>query len=63
MLTTIGDCAFAMLLKVVASMGPLSGALFVAGTAMVCADETGDRSSRDAMTMPTTSETIAISAA
>jgi hypothetical protein len=52
-----------MFLKVVASIGPLSGELFVAGTAMVCADETGDRASRDAMTMPTTSETIAISAA
>ena len=42
MLTTIGDCVFAMFRKVVASTGPLSGALLVAGIASVCADEVGD---------------------
>ena len=60
MLTTIGDCALAMLRNVVASTGPLSGALLVAGIARVCADDVGERSSREAMTMPTTSEAMAI---
>jgi hypothetical protein len=44
MLTTIGDCDFAMLRNVVASTGPASGALLVAGIANVCAEDTGDRS-------------------
>ena len=41
--------------------GGLMGAiaLLVAGIAKVCAEDTGDRSSRDAMTMPTTSEAMA----
>ena len=60
MLTTIGDCALAMFRNVVASTGPLSGALFVAGIASVCADDVGERSSREAMTMPTTSDAMAI---
>ncbi len=60
MLTTIGDCALAMFRKVVASTGPLSGALLVDGIARVCADEVGDRSSREAMTMPTTSDAMAM---
>ena len=60
MLTTIGDCALAMLRNVVASTGPLSGALLVAGIASVCAEEVGDMPSREAMTIPTTSETMAI---
>ena len=59
MLTTIGDCAFAMFWNVVASTGPASGALLVAGIAIVCADDVCDMSSRDAMTMPTTSDAIA----
>ena len=62
MLTTIGDCALAMLRNVVASTAPLSGALLVAGIAMVCAEDAGVRSSREAMTMPTTSEAMAMSA-
>ena len=49
-----------MFLKVVASTGPLSGALFVAGIASVCAYDVGERSSREAMTIPTTSEAMAI---
>ena len=53
MFTTIGACAFAMLRKVSADSGPVSGALFIGGTAIVCADEVGVRSSREAMTMPT----------
>ena len=61
MLTTMGDCAFAIVRKVVASTGPLSGALLVAGIASVCAEDAGDRSSREAMTMPTTSDAMAIS--
>ena len=35
---------------------PVSGALFIGGTASVCADEAGVRSSRDAITMPTASD-------
>jgi len=53
MLTTIGACAFATLRKVSADSGPVSGALFIGGTAIVCAELAGVRSSRDAMTMPT----------
>jgi len=39
------------------------GALLVAGTLIVCADDAGVRSSRDASTMPTASEATAISSA
>ena len=63
MLTTIGDCALATFLNVCASSGPVTGALFAGGTASVCADEVGERSSRDAITMPTISEETAISIA
>jgi hypothetical protein len=63
MLTTAGDTALAMLRKVVASTGPLSGALFIGGAVTVCADEAGERSRRDAMTIPTASEATAISSA
>jgi hypothetical protein len=59
MLTTIGDCDFAIVRNVVASTGPLSGALLVDGIASVCADDVGDRSSREAITMPTTSDAMA----
>ena len=41
--------------------GPVSGALFAAGTAIVCADDSGDRSRRDAITIPTASEATAMS--
>jgi len=60
MLTTIGDWVLAMLRNVVASTGPLSGAVLVAGIAIVWADETGDRSRREAMTMPTTRDAMAM---
>jgi hypothetical protein len=63
MFTTIGDIAFATLRKVCASIAPAMGALFIGGTASVCADEGGARSSRDAMTIPTASEATAIKAA
>jgi hypothetical protein len=36
-----------------AVIGPFSGALFIGGAATVCALDAGDRSSRDAMIMPT----------
>jgi hypothetical protein len=42
-----------MLRNVVASIGPVIGALFIDGTFTVCADEAGARSSREAMTIPT----------
>jgi hypothetical protein len=60
MLTTIGDCAFAIVRNVVASTGPPRGALLVDGIARVCADDVGERSSREAMTIPTTSDAMAI---
>ena len=63
MLTTIGDCDFAMLRKVCASIAPVSGALFIGGTAIVWAEEDGVRSRRDAITMPTASEATASSIA
>jgi len=62
MLTTIGDCALATFRNVVASIAPLSGARSVAGIAIVCAEDAGVRSRREAMTMPTTSEATAIRA-
>ena len=61
MFTTIGACAFAMFRKVSADNCPVRGALFIGGTAIVCADDVGDRSSRDAMTMPTAMEASTIS--
>ena len=62
MLTTAGDTALAMLRNVLASTGPLSGALFMGGAAMAvdCADEAGVRSSREAITIPTASEATMI---
>ena len=61
MFTTAGDIALAMLRKVLASTGPLSGALFMGGAATVdWADEAGVRSSREAITMPTASEATMI---
>ncbi len=56
MLTTIGVAALAMLRKVDASSGPVSGALFIGGTAIVCAEDAGVRSSRDAITIPTNND-------
>ena len=50
-----------MLRKVPASTGPLSGALFMGGAAIVdCADEAGVRSRREAITIPTASEATMI---
>ena len=60
MFTTVGICAFAMFLKVDASIGPLSGALLLVGTLTVCAPEAGARSRREAITMPTASEATAM---
>ena len=61
MLTTAGVTALAMFLNVLASTVPVRGALLALGTATVCAADSGDRSSREAMTMPTASDAIAIS--
>jgi hypothetical protein len=49
-----------MLRKVIASIGPPIGVLFLAGTAMVWAEEAGVKSSREAITMPTASDATAI---
>jgi hypothetical protein len=42
-------------------MAPPSGALLVGGTPIACAADGGDKSSRDAMTIPTAIEATAIS--
>ena len=63
MFTTIGICALATFRKVWASSGPVSGALFIGGVVMDCADEVGVRSRREAMTIPTASEATAMSSA
>jgi hypothetical protein len=60
MFTTAGAFVFAMFRNVVASMGPVSGALFTEGTFTDCADEEGVRSRREAMTIPTAIEATAI---
>ena len=60
MLTTIGDCAFAMFLNVNASIGPLIGELFIDGTLIVCADEDGVISKRDARTSATAKDATAL---
>ena len=54
MLTTAGLASWAMFRNVVASIGPLIGALLAAGTLIVPAIEDGVRSSREASTMPAT---------
>ena len=63
MFTTNGEAALAMFRKVVASTGPLSGALLADGTASDWAYERGARSRREASTMPTASDATAISTA
>jgi hypothetical protein len=60
MLTTVGICDFAMLLNVDASIGPLSGAVFAVGTLTVWAEDVGERSRRDAITIPTATDARAI---
>ena len=62
MLTTAPAFIFAMLRKVVASIGPVSGALLVAGTTTFCADELGVRSRRAVITMPTAIPATAVRA-
>jgi hypothetical protein len=61
MLTTDGPAVFAMFRNVDASSVPVSGALFAAGTESVPANEAGARSSRDAITIPTTTDARAMS--
>ncbi len=63
MFTTVGVTDLAMSRKVEAVSGPVSGALLAAGSAIVWADDSGERSSRDAMTIPTASEATAMSSA
>ncbi len=53
MLTTPGALDFAIVRKVVASIGPPSGALLLCGTDKVCADEAGVRSSLEVITTVT----------
>ena len=61
MFTTIGDCAFAMFRNVDASIGPVIGALFIGGTAIVWAEDTGVRPIREKMTVLTASVATAVS--
>jgi hypothetical protein len=65
MLTTAGLIDLAIVRKVEASTGPVSGALFAGGTPAVtlCADEVGASSSFDAMTIPTAADATAMSTA
>jgi len=53
MLTTAGDTALAISRNVAAVSGPLSGALFMGGAAIVWAEVAELKSSRDEMTSPT----------
>jgi hypothetical protein len=50
MFTTAGLACFAISRNVVAVTGPVSGVLFMAGAATVCADDSDDSPSRDAIT-------------
>jgi hypothetical protein len=49
--------------NVVAVTGPLSGALFAAGAETVCADDSGESPSRDAITRAAAADVTAISSA
>jgi hypothetical protein len=49
-----------MLRKVVASIGPLRGALFIGGTLIVCADDACGNPHWDAITMPTAADATAM---
>ena len=60
MLTTAGDDSLAMSRKVEAVSAPVSGALFIGGAATVCALVAGDRSSREATIIPTSTDISAI---
>jgi hypothetical protein len=61
MFTTAGLARFAMSRNVVAVTGPLSGVLFIAGAATVCADDSGDRPSLDAITKAAAADVTAMS--
>jgi len=63
MFTTAGVTECAMSRNVVAVSGPVMGVLFIGGAASVCATDSGERSSRDAITIPTASEATAINSA
>ena len=63
MFTTAGEATFAMSRNVVAVSGPVMGALFIGGALTDCADDCGDKSSLEAITIPTASDAMAISSA
>ncbi len=63
MLTTVGVTDFAMFRKVCASTAPVTGALAPTWGVTVTASERGERSRRDASTIPTASEATAMSTA
>src|SRR5262249_17028681 len=58
MFTTVGEAVFAMLWNVSSVSAPVTGALFIAGTARLWADDAGVRSRRDAMTIPTNRDAV-----
>ena len=61
MFTTAGVTAFATSRNVVAEIEPVIGALLNGGAATVWAADCGARSRRDAMTIPTASDAMAMS--
>ena len=61
MFTTAGAAALAIVRNVVASIAPVSGAVLLDGTAIVCADDTGVKSIRDVITAVTAIDASAIS--
>jgi hypothetical protein len=63
MLTTAGLARLAISRNVVAVTGPVSGVLFTAGAATVCADDSGESPSRDAITRAAAADVTAISSA
>jgi len=63
MFTTAGMTVSAASRKVWAVRAPVSGALFNAGTVIVWADDCGERSSREAITIPTANDATAMSSA
>ena len=63
MFTTAGMTVLAMSRNVLAVSGPVSGALFIGGATIVCADDSGARPSRDAITRAAAADVIAMSSA
>jgi hypothetical protein len=59
-LTTTGPWLLAMLRNVVASIGPVNGAGFAAGTLTVCAEDACGSPHCDEMTIPTAAEATAM---